>query len=84
MGLRMKNYIIFGVHWKIWLLEGGSRKTDIEGGLPKRGTWTVCRFKGGGGAWQERGRGGVFEGGLIPQCTLCVSLKFISCQEICK
>ena len=22
------------------------------------------------GAWQERGGGGVFEGGLIPQCTL--------------
>ena len=25
---------------------------------------TVCRFKGGGGAWQERG--GVFDRGLIP------------------
>ena len=30
--------------------------------------WTVCRFKVG--AWQERG-GSVFEGGLIPQGTLC-------------
>ena len=35
----------------------------IGGGCLKRsGAWTVCRFKGGGGAWQER-RGGVFEGG---------------------
>ena len=32
-----------GVHWK----------TNIEGGLPKRGAWTVCWFKGGG-ACQER------------------------------
>ena len=24
----------------------------------KRGAWTVCRFKGEGGAWQERGGGG--------------------------
>ena len=41
--------------------------------LPKKGggeAWTVCRFKGRRGrAWQERG-GGVFEGGLIPRCTL--------------
>ena len=34
----------------------------------KRGAWTVCQFKVG--AWQERG-GSVFEGGLIPQGTLC-------------
>ena len=38
MGLRMKNYNIFGVHWKIRLLgRGGSQKTIIEGGLPKKG-----------------------------------------------
>ena len=37
----------------------GSRKTNIEGG--------DC-LKRGGGAWQER-EGGVFEGGLRPQCT---------------
>ena len=36
---------------------------------PKRGAWTVCRFKGGGGggegAWQERGGWG-----LIPRYDL--------------
>ena len=45
MVLRMKNFNIFGVHWKIRLLRvvvgrgggGGSRKTNIEGGLPKKG-----------------------------------------------
>ena len=33
-------------------------KNQYKGGI-------VCRFKEGGGAWQERG-GGAFEGGLIP------------------
>ena len=28
----MKTVNILGVHWKIRLLEGGSRKTNIEGG----------------------------------------------------
>ena len=40
MELRMKNFNVFGVHWKIRFLGGGgggSRKTNIEGGLPKRG-----------------------------------------------
>ena len=33
MVLRMKNFDILGVHWKIRLLGGkGSRKTNIEGG----------------------------------------------------
>ena len=54
MGLRMKNFNILGVHWKIWFLRG-SWKANIEGGLPKKGAWTVCRFKGG--AWEERGDG---------------------------
>ena len=35
--LRMKIFNIFGVHWKIRLLEGDSQKTNIEGGLPKKG-----------------------------------------------
>ena len=29
----MKNFNILGVYWKILLLEGGSRKTNIEGGI---------------------------------------------------
>ena len=40
---------------------GVHKKTDIEGRLPKKGAWTVCRFKEA--AWQERG-GVVFEGGV--------------------
>ena len=42
-------------------------KNQYRGGLLKNGAWTVCRFKRG--AWEERG-GGVFERGLIFQCTL--------------
>ena len=42
MVLRMKNFNILRVHWKIQLLgrgggRGGSQKTNIEGGLPKKG-----------------------------------------------
>ena len=39
-----------------------------KGVLPKKGGLT--QFVDLRGAWQER-RGGVFERGLIPQCTLC-------------
>ena len=50
MGLKMKNFNIFWVLWKIQFLgeEGGGRclqKTNIEGG---------DYLKKGGGAWQER------------------------------
>ena len=72
MVLRMNNFNILGVHWKIWLLrgEGGLRKTNIEGGdCLKRGAWTVCWFKRGRFGKEEGG--GVFEGGgLRTQCTL--------------
>ena len=44
-------------------------KNQYRGRFPKKGAWTVCQFKG---AWQERA-GSVFEGGLIPQCTLWVN-----------
>ena len=36
-----------------------SRKTNIEGGWPKKVTWTVVNLTGE--AWQERG-GAIFEG----------------------
>ena len=68
----MKNFNILVVYWKIWLLgEGkrGTRKTNIEGGLPKK-EGGLEQFADLRGAWQERGGGGVFEGELIPQCTL--------------
>ena len=76
MVLRMKNFNILGVHWKIRLLigGGGSQKTNIEAGdYLKRGrVWTVYWFKGELG---KKGGGGVFEGeeggGLRPQYTLC-------------
>ena len=49
----------------------GSRKTNVEGGLPKKGApWTFCKFKGGDLA---RKRVVIFlRGGLIPQCTHCL------------
>ena len=44
MVLRIKNFNILGVHWKIWLLgggggegEGGSQKTNIEGVIAWKG-----------------------------------------------
>ena len=46
-----------------------SRKTLVEGGLPKKGACTVWRFKGKKGKLARK-RGGVFEGaGLMHQCT---------------
>ena len=59
MVLSIKNFNILGVHWNIRLLgwgDGGS-----WGGLPKKGAWTVCWFKGGFG--KNEGGGGE---GLIP------------------
>ena len=43
---------------------------NIEGGLPKIGAWQFTDLrKEGGGLDKKEGRG-VFEGGLIPRCTL--------------
>ena len=50
MVLRMKNFIILGVHWKSWLLVGGSQKTNIEGGLPEKGG--LGQFANLRGVWQ--------------------------------
>ena len=62
-----------GVHWKIQLI-GGLQKTNTEGGIAQKGgAGTVCQFKGGLG--KKEGvmflRGG---GGLIPQCTLWITI----------
>ena len=51
MVLRMKNFNIFGVHWKIRLLVGILKNQYIGGGCLKRGAWRVCWFKEE--AWQE-------------------------------
>ena len=40
-------------------------------------------LRGGGGLARKRGGGGVFQGGLIPQCTLCLSGLSIK-DDICK
>ena len=63
----MKNFNFFWIHWKIQFLEGGSRKTNIEEGLPKKGVWRVCKFKagvgGGGGGVGKKGGGRDWGGG---------------------
>ena len=56
MGLRMKNFSIFGIHRKMWFFREVYKKTNIQGGLPK---------KGGFGSWQiQRGLGKKEEGGV--------------------
>ena len=62
MVLRVENFNIFGVHWKIWLLRGLEKPIyrgwiALKGGL---GQFADLRV-----AWQERGGGGV-EGGWYP------------------
>ena len=47
MDLRMKNFNIMEVHWKIQLLEGVHKKQIYRGELPKMGHWTVCEFNWG-------------------------------------
>ena len=37
MGLRMKNFNIVGVFWKIWFLGGVHKKPMYKGKLPKKG-----------------------------------------------
>ena len=72
----MKNFNILGIHWKIWLSEGGVHKKQIKRrDCPKRGAWTAWKFKGR--TCQERGDS-VFwrgRGGLIPRYTLCFLAK---------
>ena len=46
----------------------------IGGDCLKRGAWTVCRFKRGL-ARKQKGRGGIFEGELIPLYTLCYKIS---------
>ena len=73
MVLRMKNFNILGVHWKIQLSGEGSRKINIYGGLPIKGR--LRRFVDLRGAWQERA-GGVFEGGWYPNAHYDSGAKF--------
>ena len=71
MGLRMKIYNIFGVHWKTQLLGRVQVKQIYRGDCLKKGRGVggfglFADLRGSrGGACQERG-GGVFEGGWYP------------------
>ena len=75
----MQNFTIMGVHWKIWFLGGGGlRKTNIGGGLPKKGEGPgqFENLRGGLGKWE----GVVFlrgEGGDTPMHTedLCREIR---------
>ena len=65
---------------------GGSRKTNIEGGLPKKvggGAWTVCKFKRGQGL--DKKEGVVFVrgvgGGWYPNAHYELRLKLTSHQS---
>ena len=72
MGLRIKNFTIMGVHWKIRFLEGVHKNQYIGRNFLKRGRG-LGLFADLGEARQQKRRGGVFEGGevLVPQWTLC-------------
>ena len=60
-GLKMKNFNIMGVHWKIRFLDGGFMKPIYMGGLTK---------KVGLDSLQLVKKRGCLEGELILQCTL--------------
>ena len=59
MGLRMKNFNILGVHWKIWLLGGEFKKNRYRGrDCQKRGLGQfadlrrgLAEKRGGGEGW---------------------------------
>ena len=65
--LRMKNFNILGIHWKI----------NVEGGYClKRGDWTVCWFKRGLGNKEGDGVSGGEGGGVeTPMYTIILGLK---------
>ena len=72
MMLRMKNFNILGIHWKIRLLRGCSQKTNIEG-------WDSLKIEGGGfgqivdltGALARKSGVAILTGEVDTQCTLC-------------
>ena len=77
MVLRMKNFDIFVVHWKISLLGKAHEKPIYMGDCLKRGLGQFADLRGR--VWQEW-MGGVFEGGEIPpmqpwQCGKCFLIK---------
>ena len=81
MGLRMKNFNIMGVHWKIRYSGMGVTKNQYIGGTALKGgggAWTVRRFKGG----LPKKRGWSFwGGGTKPKYIYCPNqtLKLKNC-----
>ena len=73
MVLRMKNFKIMSVHWKIWFSGGVHKKGIYRGKCLKMGEFADLN-----GA-SRKGGGDVFKGGLVSQCTLC-SLPPLSIQ----
>ena len=65
MGLRMKSFIIIGVHWKAQFLGRGSLKL-YRGNHLKSGDLDSLHVLGG----LDKKEGG----GVIPKCTLCLDL----------
>ena len=62
-----------GVHWKNLIFRGRSQKTNIyKGELGDLGQFADLR-----GLGKKKG-GGVFEGGLIPQCNYVCNLGWYS------
>ena len=45
-GLRMKNFNILGVHWKIWFLGGCMKNQYIGGEMPKKGVLEGLQIRG--------------------------------------
>ena len=66
MVLRIKNFNILEVHWKIWLLGRGFTKNQYRvGRLPKNGgLWQFVDLTGG--TQEERGGGVFLMGGWYP------------------
>ena len=59
----------------------GVNEPIYKGELPKKGGWTVGQFVDIGGLGKKEG-GGVFEGGLIPQCTQLDALLHKTCVKV--
>ena len=75
MGLRTKNFDIFGVIEKFDLKGEGSRQANIEEGIAWKGrAKTVCRIKWGG--LRKKEGGGVFERVFIPPIHTMVYVCF--------
>ena len=78
MGLRMKNFNIMGVHWKIQFSRVGFHKKPIyRGDCMKRGAWTVFRFKEILGKKKGGQVGGGGRGGDTPMYTMKIALLIL-------